>query len=99
MGQGNYTIKAVDECLDIFFLLCVPEFRPYTEKEIVNALGIKENKVYRMLKTMEQRKLVRKHNELWKIAPEISKISDGFRLYIARKRAELEDMEQEYIGR
>jgi DNA-binding IclR family transcriptional regulator len=98
MGQEKYTIKVVDECLDIFFLLCVPEFRPYTEKEIVGVLGIKENKVYRMLKTMEQRKLVRKNNGSWKIAPEIARISDGFRLYIARKRAELEDLEQEYIG-
>jgi DNA-binding IclR family transcriptional regulator len=98
MSQENYTINVVDECLDIFFLLCEPEFQAHTEKEIGDTLGIKKNKVYRMLKTMEHRKLVRKHNGYWKVAPGIVKISDGFRLYIARKRAELDDLEREYLG-
>lgn len=96
MAKENYIIQAVDECLDIFLLLCAPEFRPHTEQEIVSILGLGANKVFRMLRTLEHKKLVKKSGGRWMAAPEIVKISDGFRRHVARKRAELEALEQEY---
>lgn len=96
MAKENYTIRAVDECLDIFLLLCSPGFRPHTEQEIVSALGLGPNKAFRMLRTLEHKKLVKRSGGRWMPAPEIVKISDGFRRHVAKKRAELEALEQEY---
>lgn len=97
-SQDKYTIQAVDECFDVIFLLSVPEFQQLTEQDIAVILEMKRNKIFRLLKTLENRGIVRKKDGRWAIAPEIVKISDGFRRYIARKRAELEKMESEYLA-
>ena len=94
--KKNYTIQAVDQCLDILLLLCEPEYLPHSVQEIDIALGLGTNKIYRMLKTLERKHFVRKRNGRWSVTPEIVKISDGFRRHVARKRAELIELEQEY---
>ena len=98
MADKKYIIQAVAECLDVFFLLSAPEFQPMTIGEIEIETNLGRSKVYRMLKTLEEKNMVRKRNDRWEVTPDIVKIADGFRRHIAKKRAELEMLQQDYIG-
>ncbi len=98
MIEKQYIIQAVAEALDVFFLLSGPEFQPMTIGEIETESNLGRSKVYRMLKTLEEKNMVRKRNDRWEVAPDIVKIADGFRRHIAKKRAELEKLQQDYTG-
>jgi hypothetical protein len=50
-----------------------------------------------MLRTLEHKGMVRKVSDLWEVTPDIVKISDGFRRWVARRRAELEASNREYL--
>ena len=99
MTNEKYTIQVLAEGLDVFFSLCVPKFEPKTVREIDEELHLGSNKIYRILATLEQKEMVKKDDSgRWVIAPEIVRISDGFTRYVAKKRAELEQLVQEYKG-
>lgn len=98
MMEEKYINQGVCEGLSIFFSLCSPVFREMTAKEIEAESGFKADKVYRYLKTLEHMKMVRKVGDRWECTPDIVRIADGFRRHVARKRAEIEAKEREYLG-
>lgn len=96
MSKSEYTSKTVATALDVFLLLCTPEFEPMTDTEIALQMELSRAKVYRIVRTLESKRFIKKSNGKWMPTPEIVKISDGFRRYVARKRAELEELENQY---
>lgn len=98
MTAEKYTIQALSDGLDVFFSLCVPKFEPKTVREIDAEVNLGTNKIYRILNTLEQKAMVRKKNDRWEITPEIYRIAEGFLRYVAKRRAELEEMEQNFRG-
>lgn len=98
MNEEKYINQGASECIDVFISLCIPVFRPQTAKEIEDNLRFKSDKTFRMLKTLEHKGLVRKVNDRWEVTPDIVKISDGFRRYVAQKRTELETLNREYLS-
>ncbi|MCK4792687.1 MAG: hypothetical protein KAV87_53650 [Desulfobacteraceae bacterium] len=98
MGENKYIIKAADECLNIILLLAAPEYLQLTEQEIMKSLGLSKDRTYRMLRTLESKEFVKKANGKWAMAPAIVKIADGFRRHLAKKRAEEEELELEFLG-
>jgi DNA-binding IclR family transcriptional regulator len=98
MPEEKYINQGASECLSLFFSLCDPIFRGLTAKEIETESGFKADKVYRYLKTLEHKNMVRKVGERWECSPGIVRIADGYRRNIAQKRAEIEVQEREYLG-
>ncbi len=98
MENNKHIVQVAAECLDILLAISRPEFRRLTVAEIAVETELNKSKVYRLLRTLESRQLVRRKNEEWEVSPETVKIADGFRRHIARKRAELEAQHQEYLG-
>ena len=98
MANRNYIIRAADECLKILLLLGLPEYVQLTEQEIMDASGLSRDRTFRMLKTLENRELVRKSKGRWSVAPTIIRFSDGFRRHLAKKRAEIEELKKEHLG-
>lgn len=96
--EGKYINQGVCEALSLFFSLCSPVFRGMTAKEIEAETGFKADKVFRYLKTLEHMDMVRKVGDRWECAPHIVRIADGFRRHVAKKRAEIEAKEREYLG-
>ena len=99
MKTDEYINQTVDTALEVFLLLCVPEFEPMTEPEIAQTTGLSRNKVYRIMRSLEHKRFVRKSRNKWMASPDIVKIADGFRRHIARQRAELEELEGQYLQR
>lgn len=98
MGEEKYINQGASECIALFFSLCDPIFRSLTAREIEIESGFKADKVYRYLKTLEHKNMVRKVGERWECSPGIVRIADGFVRHVAQKRAELEAKEREYLG-
>ena len=98
MGERDYVIQSAGACLDVLLVLGTPEFSAMNEGQISERLNLGLNKVFRALKTLESRSLVKKIDKAWILTPELIRFAEGYRRYIAKKRAELEKIEQEYLG-
>jgi len=95
--QRDYTIEVVDNAVTVLFALGVPEYIQMSLKELAGTLNISQNITFRVLRTLEKRQLVEEVNGKWQIAPAITRFAEGFRRYIADKRAELSRIEKDHL--
>lgn len=98
MSERKYVVQVAANCLDVLLLLSHPVFQELTATEISIELNLDKTNVYRLLKTLESRDLVKFKREKWRVAPGIVKIADGFHRHVARRKAELAELEVEYLG-
>ena len=98
MAERDYSVKSAGHCLDVLIALGAPEFFPMDEPMLSEKLDITWNQAFRALKTLESRNLAKKVGKTWVLTPEIIRIAEGFRCYLAQQRAKLARMEEEYLG-
>ena len=93
----DYTIEVVDNAVTILLTLGVPEYIQMSLKELSDTLGISQNTTFRILRTLEKRQLVEEVNGKWQVAPAITRFAEGFRRYIAGRKAELSRIEKDHL--
>ncbi len=98
-NDREYTVEALDNGITVLFALGTPQYIELSLKELAESLDMPANKVYRILWTLERRQLVEQMDGKWRIAPAITRFSEGYRRWLHNRRAELERTELEHIGR
>ncbi len=95
----DYTNKVIDRALQVIEALGYPEYVEMSLEELSSSLKIPKATLLSYLKTFERRQwLEQTEDGKWRVAPAVTRFSEGYRRMMATKRAELLRMDREHLG-
>src|SRR5271157_5592739 len=89
----DYTIESLDNGLRVLLALGTPEYIELSLKDLADSLELTTNITFRILKTLQRRQLVEEVDGNWRIAPALTRFSEGFKRFLVNRRSELTRME------
>ena len=78
--------------------LGVPEYLELPIKDLAESLDLSVNKVFRILQTLRRYQWVEEADGKWRIAPGLTRFSDGFRKHFGKKVEELKRIQIDHLG-
>lgn len=94
----DYIIEALDKGLRVLFALGVPQYIELTVNEIAESTEMNKNMVFRILKTLERRQLVEEIDGKWRLAPALTRFSQGYTRSYEERLAELDREKKDHLG-
>lgn len=94
----DYTIEALDNGLRVLLALGTPEYIELSLKDLADSLKLTTNITFRILKTLERRQMVESVDGKWRIAPALTRFSEGLKRFLMNRRGQLARMELDHTG-
>ena len=99
MRERQYNNKVLDKALQVIEALGSPEYLEMSIEELSAALKIPKGTLMPYLGEFERHQWIEQTPERrWRIAPVLTRFSEGARKRFLNARVEIEQMEREHLG-
>ncbi len=99
MSEREYNNKVLDKALQIIEALGYPDYVEMSIDELSQVFQIPKGTLMPYLKVFERHQWLEQTLERkWRVAPAVTRFSEGFRKMVAGRKAELNRMEKDHLG-
>lgn len=99
MRERQYSNKVLDKALQIIDALGYPEYVEMSIDELSKSLQVPKGTLMPYLSTFERHQwLEQTQEQKWRIAPRVTRFSEGCRAHLSSRRTDIDRMEKEHLG-